>query len=171
MWALEGSEPGLWSVGSDCLCEGRDAVAVSALRVCKDPDDLAARAAELVIGCGREAAKQSRRFTLALAGGSTPERLYQLLGQNSHAAAVAWKLTYLFFGDERFVPPDDARSNFCLVKRTLLDRPVVQPAGVFPMVAPGRSVRECATEYAAALARFFSLGNGPPRFDLILLGL
>ncbi|HVP10916.1 MAG TPA: 6-phosphogluconolactonase [Phycisphaerae bacterium] len=148
-------------------------MATSELIICKDPEGLAAGAADLVIRAGREAINQRGRFMLGLSGGSTPEQTYKLLTQPDHAAAIEWARSHLFFGDERFVPLDDARSNFCMVKRTLLSRPALSQAHVFPMVTPGKNVRQCAAEYARVLEREFAAGanNGPPRFDLILLGL
>jgi 6-phosphogluconolactonase len=84
-----------------------------------------------------------------------------------------WAQTYLFFGDERFVRPDDPSSNFALVRRTLL-APASVPAGhAFPVPTQLETAAAAAGEYAATLARAFGIVESrvPPRFDLILLGL
>jgi 6-phosphogluconolactonase len=143
------------------------------LVVCENPEDLAVRAADLVVRSGQEAVQRRGRFALALAGGSTPERTYQLLAQPDRVTTIEWRSTHLFFGDERFVPPNDARSNLGMVKRTLLSNPAICPAQVSPMVQPGKNVRECAAAYSCELTRFVSSDGNParPRLDLILLGL
>jgi 6-phosphogluconolactonase len=96
-----------------------------------------------------------------------------MLAQPARAADIDWSKTYLFFGDERFVPPDDVRSNFAMAKRSLLDPFPVDPSHLFPIPTRGKTPAECAAEYAAELARFFSTSTDgpPPRFDLILLGM
>jgi 6-phosphogluconolactonase len=146
---------------------------MAAIITCKDADALAVRATDLIVQSAREAVGRRRRFTLVLTGGSTPEKTYRLLAQPEHSTAIDWSRTCLFFSDERFVPPDDNRSNFSMIKRILLSHPAVQSARVYPMNTQGKSAGECAAEYARELARFFSpgVGTAPPRFDLILLGL
>ncbi|HXF72885.1 MAG TPA: 6-phosphogluconolactonase [Actinomycetota bacterium] len=97
-----------------------------------------------------------RPRTLALAGGSTPRELYRRLA----LVPYPWREVDVFFGDERCVPPDHPDSNLRMAMETLLSR---VPARVHPMTG-------CDPEaYAAELARV--LGPGPPRFDLVLLGL
>ena len=146
---------------------------MSGVIICKDANALAARAADLIIHSARSAISQRQQFTLVLTGGSTPEKTYRVLAHPEHAMAVDWSRACLFFGDERFVPPDDDRSNLGMVERTLLSHPAVQAARVYPIRTRKKSVEECAAEYAAELSRFFATGAGsaPPRFDLILLGL
>jgi 6-phosphogluconolactonase len=141
--------------------------------VCPDPDALAARAAEIVIHSAQEAIGQAGRFTLVLSGGSTPEKTYRLLP--SGPPQLDWSRAYLFMGDERFVPADDPRSNFAMVRRSLLNHVSVPADHVFPVpTTPEQETpADAARAYAAVLARFFAIPvNGPPpRFDLVLLGL
>jgi ribulose-phosphate 3-epimerase len=108
-----------------------------------------------------------------LSGGSTPEKAYALLAEPQRAAALDWTKTYVFFGDERLVPPEDPRSNFGMARRTLLDRVPLPASQVFAIPTVGMTAAEAAKTYAAELARFFpeATGSSPPRFDLILLGL
>src|SRR4051794_13223630 len=61
-------------------------------------------------------------FTIALSGGSTPKRLYELLAGPPFRDRVPWNRVELFFGDERAVPPDHPDSNYGMAKRALLDR-------------------------------------------------
>lgn len=54
---------------------------------------------------------------IALSGGSTPGRAYELAAQ----LQPDWSRAHVWFGDERAVPPDDSRSNYRLIRTTLLD--------------------------------------------------
>ena len=54
---------------------------------------------------------------IALSGGSTPAAAYELAAQ----LHPDWGRAHVWFGDERVVPPDDSRSNYRLVRTTLLD--------------------------------------------------
>jgi len=144
------------------------------LEIRKDTDALAAAAADLVVGAARQAIEQRGRFTLVLSGGSTPEKTYVLLADPARSAAIDWAKVFVFFGDERFVPVDDARSNFGMARRSLLARAPVARARVFPMPTGERSPADAAATYSRDLAQFFAQAadsDPPPRFDLILLGL
>ena len=99
-----------------------------------------------------------RPRTVALAGGSTPRRLYERLA----TCAFPWSATEIFFGDERCVPPDHPGSNYRMADEALLSK---VPANVHRMPA-----ETCAAEaYEEELRQVF--GAGPPEFDLVLLGL
>ena len=141
--------------------------------VLKTLDRLAESAVELIVRTGREAIRQRGRFLLVLSGGSTPEKTYARLAEPQHAAALDWTKTYVFFGDERLVPPEDPRSNFGMARRTLLDRVPLPASNVFAIATGEKTAAEAAGAYAAELARFFpeATGPAPPRFDLVLLGL
>ncbi len=99
-----------------------------------------------------------RPRTVALAGGSTPRRLYQRLA----ASAFPWPDTEVFFGDERCVPPDHPDSNFRMASESLLSK---VSARVHRM--PGETCD--AGAYESELTRVF--GAAVPEFDLVLLGL
>lgn len=121
------------------------------LEVVEDP---AARCAELLLGAARA------RGEIVLAGGSTPKAAYE----RAAADPDAFEGTGLWFGDERCVEPSDPRSNYRMVKEALLDA-LGSRASVHRIEAE-RGARDGAAAYRALLA-----SAGPPRFDLILLGL
>jgi 6-phosphogluconolactonase len=143
---------------------------MTTLNRCDDADDLANRAADFIIRTAGEAIRERGRFTLVLSGGSTPERTYRILARPVRTAALDWSRTYLFFGDERFVPPDDERSNFRMVQRSLLAGVPIPADHVFPMATAAATAEEAARDYADQLGRFFPAAAWP-RFDLVLLGL
>jgi 6-phosphogluconolactonase len=121
-----------------------------------------------------EAAVAARgRFTVALAGGSTPRGLYALLAAEAASTGrkIPWRLIHFFFGDERAVLPDHPESNFRMAYEALLSHVKVPRANVHRIAAelPAWSAAEA---YEATLRRFFKLErNQRPRFDLVLLGM
>ncbi len=144
------------------------------ITVCSDSETLAAQSRDLIIRAARQSIEARGRFTLVLSGGSTPEKTYSLLAKPESAAAVDWSRVFLFFGDERMVPADDPRSNYGMVRRSLLARVPVPASQVFPIATDCASAAEAAALYSADLARFFERipnSSPPPCFDLVLLGL
>ena len=91
--------------------------------------DLFHAAAEEFVSLGRTAIGAQGRFTVALSGGSTPKALYSLLAANY--ANFAWDRVFLFFGDERHVPPTDPESNYRMVNESLLTKITIPSANVF----------------------------------------
>ncbi|MGA2235664.1 MAG: 6-phosphogluconolactonase [Terriglobales bacterium] len=134
--------------------------------------DLFHAAAEEFIGVARAAIGAQGRFTVALSGGSTPKALYSLLAASY--ADFAWNRVFLFFGDERHVPPTDPESNYRMVEESLLTKikPAIPAENVFRVPAENPDAAAAASDYEAQLRRFFELQPGEfPRFDLILLGV
>jgi 6-phosphogluconolactonase len=139
--------------------------------ICRDVDELNRKAAEQFIGLANRAIQQSRQFTVALSGGSTPKALYSLLASPDYRERVDWSRVHLFWGDERCVPPDHAESNFRMVQESLLSKIHIPPENVHRM-AGEKEPERAAVEYEEHLRQFFHLSRGAvPRFDLIFLGL
>ena len=108
------------------------------------------------------------RFTIALSGGSTPRRLYQVLASPPYDKGMAWDQWHIFWGDERCVPPDHEDSNYRMASEALLDQVRVPFAHVHRM--RGEAVpEEAADEYETLLREVFQ--KSEPQFDLILLGM
>ena len=108
------------------------------------------------------------RFSVALSGGSSPKKLYELLASEAYRNQVPWAEVYFFFGDERDVPATDPQSNFLMAKIALLDPLSIPPAHVFG-VNTTLPPAEAAQAYTEAIQDFF--GSQAPRLDLVLLGL
>jgi 6-phosphogluconolactonase len=139
-----------WSIG-----EGREVCVV------ESPDALAAAAAGIVI----DAARRRPPTGILLAGGSTPQRTYEVVA--ARAAPGAFAGVHLWYGDERMVPPDHADSNHGMVVRAWLGA----------LAAPGPTVHRirgelpAAAAAAAAEAELRAVGGDAPALDLALLGL
>ena len=145
-----------------------------AIEVLASAADLFHAAAEEFVRAARAAIGAQGRFTVALSGGSTPKALYSLLATNY--AGFAWNRIFLFFGDERHVPPTDPESNYRMVNESLLTKIAIPAENVFRVPAENPDAAAAASEYEAQLRRFFELKSELksgefPRFDLILLGL
>jgi 6-phosphogluconolactonase len=118
----------------------------------------------------RNAVQARDKFTVSLSGGSTPRGLYSRLAQVSRN--LPWDKTYIFWGDERHVPPDDKDSNYRMVRESLLSQAPIPPENVFRMHAENSDAARVAEEYERTIQEFFGLKPGElPRFDLVLLGL
>jgi 6-phosphogluconolactonase len=133
-----------------------------------DPEAVAHEAAARWAQIAQEAVESRGRFSAALPGGSTPERLYRLLAEPPYQAEIPWPRVHLFWGDERCVPHDHPDSNFRLADELFLSR-VAIPADNVHRVPGELGPRAAAREYGRTLEDYFC---GPhARFDLVLLGL
>ncbi|NJN55475.1 MAG: 6-phosphogluconolactonase [Anaerolineae bacterium] len=126
-------------------------------------------AADFVVEMMEKAVAENGRFTLALAGGGTPRPIYALLGTAVYANRIPWDKVHIFFGDERCVPPDDARSNFRMAQEALFDL-VPLPASNIYRIHGEENPAQAALAYEQAIQRFFRSATPPP-FDLICLGM
>src|SRR5690606_31052957 len=120
---------------------------------------------------GRAAEKAIRekgQFTVALTGGSSPVELYKMLAQEPYAGRIDWQKCFVFWGDERWVPLDDERSNARMAFETLLDHVPVPKEQIFPMWADGTSPAEFAHEYEQTLRSHLQPGG---HIDFVFLGM
>jgi 6-phosphogluconolactonase len=141
------------------------------IRTLTTPQELFEAAAEEVVRTANEAAAQRGRFTIALAGGSTPKSLYNLLATNARTA-LPWDRMFFFWGDERHVPPTDPESNYRMAEEAMLSKIPVAAGNVFRIKAENPDAAAAAEDYEQTLQKFFALEPGQfPRFDLILLGM
>jgi 6-phosphogluconolactonase len=142
------------------------------LTIVADAGALASTAARMIVDAAREAVDARGRFRLALAGGATPRDTYARLAQSPYRDEMPWERTWIFFGDERAVPPDHPDSNYGVAARTLLAKVPLRPEQVLRMRGEAEDPEVAAAEYARTLAATFGTRRGElPRFDLILLGV
>jgi 6-phosphogluconolactonase len=133
-----------------------------------DLESLSQAAASRFVQQAQEAVTARGRFGAALAGGQTPRRTYELLGRPPWKEQAPWPRIHLFWGDERCVPRDDARSNARLAREVWLDKVPLPGSQVHPIECAAAPA-VAAARYEATLREFF--GARPPRLDLVFLGL
>lgn len=139
------------------------------LHIFEDKAELSIAVAELVVKKAQEAVAATGRFTLALTGGSSPVQLYSLLSESPYTEQMPWADTYIFWGDERWVPLTDEKSNAKMAFETFLSKVPVPPKQIFPMWEADIEPEAFAQKYEQTLKDHF--GQDAPAFDLILLGM
>jgi 6-phosphogluconolactonase len=138
--------------------------------VVDDAEALAHAAAEHLIAC---VTREPDRIGICLTGGSSPQRLYQLLGAAPYRERLPWKRIHWFMGDDRFVPLDDDRSNMGIAMRAFLDASAPRE-NIHPIDVSAGTPDGAAQRYQDALERFYGasrLDAARPLFDLVLMGL
>ena len=141
------------------------------LEILPDPEALAHRVADWILDL---AVAKDGLFAVALSGGSTPRRLYQLLAASPYRERFPWSRTHWFWGDERFVPQDDALSNYRMVREALLSHAPIPAGNIHPIPTEGLSPEGSASAYERELKSFYGaerLDPVRPLFDVTLLGL
>ncbi len=144
-------------------------------------EEVATAACEWLVESVQEALRERGKCSIALSGGSTPRRLFQLIAENE-LHCVDWSRVTLLWGDERNVPHDHPDSNYRMVREAWLDRaiatneprciPRVCPVDI-QVTAPDRA----AFDYEQVICREldFTLSSDDPDalpvLDIVLLGL
>jgi 6-phosphogluconolactonase len=108
------------------------------------------------------------QFSVALSGGNSPKKLYELLASPLFKDKVEWNKVHFFFGDERYVPHTDPQSNYLMAKKALLEPLDLSYKQIFP-IDTSLSPEEAAKKYTTDINYYFA--GTDVRFDLILLGL
>ena len=120
------------------------------------------------------AQSSDRRLAVALAGGSTPKRFYERLAESPFCDEFPWSRTHWFWGDERFVPHDDPRSNYLMAQKALLSRAPIPQANIHAIPTEGLTPQAAAQAYERELKSFYgaeALDPSRPLFDTVILGL
>jgi len=142
---------------------------MSDLQIFEDQRTTILAAANHIRNVAVQSIESNGRFSIALAGGSTPKAVYELLAAESYSQQIAWENIYIFWGDERCVPPDHEDSNFRMAHEALLSQVSIPLENIFRMqgdIDPAQA----AAEYEQQLRTFFDKDT-LPHFDLILLGM
>ncbi|CAN5248120.1 6-phosphogluconolactonase [soil metagenome] len=142
------------------------------IKVFPNIEELNRFASEKFIEIGNEVIEKYGRFTVVLAGGSTPKSLYQLLASDRFKDKIEWSKVFFFFGDERNVLPDNAESNFRMANENLFEPLQIPSENIFRWQTKIPNIRKIAQDYEEKIVKFFKLReNEIPKFDLIFLGM
>jgi 6-phosphogluconolactonase len=137
------------------------------LNIYNTEDDVLEALAEHFAAVANEAISARGKFSVALSGGNSPKKLYELLASAYHDR-LDWEKVYFFFGDERNVPQTDKDSNYLMAKKALFIPLMIDADHVFP-VDTSLSPADAAAKYDQEIEEFFD--EDEMSFDLILLGL
>lgn len=132
------------------------------LRVFADAEAVARHAADQIAWRIAEGRRNGRHVHIALAGGRTPQRAYELLAD----IEGSWSHVHLWLGDERCVPDDDPESNARMVRESLYANARAEPPVLHALPSPEQP------EDAAWLYGLQLVEEIPDLvFDIVLLGM
>lgn len=141
------------------------------VRILEGPGELARAAASEFQRCAENAIREQGRFTVALAGGSTPLGVYSFLADSQNGIQLPWEKIFFFFNDERCAGPGNPESNYYHVAHALFSK-IAIPATNIHRIEGELEPELAAADCESALREFFHVVPGQwPRFDLMLLGL
>jgi 6-phosphogluconolactonase len=138
------------------------------VQIFPDLEALSHRAAEIFTEETENAIAQRGEFITAISGGSTPLRLYSLLG-TEYAGLVDWQNTHIFWADERCVPREDEKSNFRHAHDLWLSKVDLPERNIHRIRGEEDPAQE-AVRYEQEMRNILST-EGYPEFDLVLLGM
>jgi len=125
----------------------------------ENADQIAVAACQQILNAAERAIADHGMFKLVLAGGKTPEHVYQLLSQ----ADTNWSKWVIYYGDERSLPADHPDRNSVMASQALLSKVSIPAEQIHTMPT------EIGTELAAAFYQPLVAAALP--FDLVLLGV
>lgn len=137
------------------------------VRIFDDKSKLSVESAELVAEKLSYGLKKRKKLSLVLAGGSTPENLYQNLPEVTGKLKIDWSRIHVFFGDERCSKDHPERLNFTMASRSLLDKIDIPDQNIH-RVNFELPYEKAALEYHHLLKSFFKINSGP---FITLLGI
>lgn len=138
------------------------------IHIFKTEQDLLNAVADFFVKCANQSIASDNAFNVALSGGSSPKRLYELLSSENYKDKVEWEKVYFFFGDERYVPENDSQRNSLMAQKALFEPLKIEASQIFK-VNTTLSPEWAAVAYFESIKSHFK--EKPIQFDLILLGL
>lgn len=138
------------------------------INIFKTEEEVLLNLAAYFVTVARQAVSDTGRCSVALSGGNSPKKLYEILSSPGFKNQVEWQKLDFFFGDERYVPHTDSQSNYLMAKTALFEPLAIDPTHIFA-VDTSLNPEEAAERYKASISNYF--GGGQIEFDIILLGL
>lgn len=140
----------------------------SLLQIYPDKESISRQVARATVDLIHQTLNIRPFFSIALAGGSTPRMLYSMLA-TEFKEEVPWDKLLVFWGDERYVPHTDEKSNYLMARKAMLDHVPVPASQIFPMKTDPTNPKDAANDYCFTLKEQLKATEG--RFDLVLLGM
>jgi len=142
------------------------------IEIVTDAEGLARRSVEIFIADAQKAIKAKNRFYVAISGGHTPKRFFQLLGEMPQTKSLPWGKIQVFWVDERYVPPDSKWSNYKLAADTFLTKVAIPGENIHRIPTEYSDIKVAARCYEDTIRMVFGLKQDQvPQFDLIVLGM
>ena len=138
------------------------------IQIFNNSEDLCHAAARVFVESAVEAIEEKGNFYVALTGGTSPVKLYHLLGSPEYREKIPWEKVYIFWGDERWVDLEDERSNAKLAFDSFLNQLPIPKNQIFPMWDKDSNPADFAHHYEQMLQHHLGIMG---IFDLILLGM
>ena len=142
------------------------------VEVASDTETLAQRSIELFVDGAQRAINEKGAFYVAISGGHTPQRFFELLAEMPQANSLPWDKIQLFWVDERYVEPDSQWSNYKLAADTFLNKVTIPKENIHRIPTEYEDFKASASCYEQTIRDVFSLDeNQIPAFDLVILGM
>lgn len=142
------------------------------IEIVSDSENLAQRSLDFFIADAQKAIKVRNTFNVAISGGHTPRRFFELLGEMPEAKKLPWDKIHLFWVDERYVPPDSQQSNYKLAADTFLPKVAIPEENIHRIPTEYSDFKAAASCYEEIIRSVFGLQKSQiPEFDLIVLGM
>ena len=139
--------------------------------VSSSTEALAQQAAEYLLNRIHQAVAARGRARIAISGGSTPKRTFELLAAAPYREQIPWERLEIYWVDERCVPPGDPDSNYRMTREALLNKVFVSASQIFRIHGEFEP-EEAAAQYEADIRQSFRLEGGEmPVFDTVALGM
>jgi len=138
----------------------------------ENSSDLCIAAADFFVTRYQKAIQDHGVFHIALSGGSTPKRLYEMLATSTYCEKIDWSNVHFFFGDERYVPYSHDDSNYRMANLALFSQIDIPTENIHAMPVDEPDAKLAAQAYETELTeQLIHSNNDLPQFDLVLLGL
>jgi 6-phosphogluconolactonase len=141
-------------------------------KIVTDADAIARQCLELFVASVEQTVKEKNVFHLAISGGRSPQRFFELIGLEQKALSLPWDKIHLFWVDERYVPHDSPDSNYKLAADTFLTKTRIPKKNIHPIPTDFEDLDSAARQYEKTIQSVFNIKTDQlPEFDFIVLGM
>lgn len=126
--------------------------------------------AEMILNTALTAINEKGCFSLVLSGGNTPKPLFAKFAESPYKEQMPWNKTHIFWGDERFVPPDQEFSNFRIANELFLSKIQIPTDNIHRIKTENISAIDSSKQYENDISNFFN-NFRVTDFDFVLLGM